>query len=55
MSRKESITLHGGKARRFRALKEQLEDKRGYNPTKPEVIGHLLAHYDGPHLDDDRR
>jgi len=51
----ESLTLYGGKAERFRELKEDLENRLGYEPTKPEVIGHLLYHYDGGLLEDDRR
>lgn len=48
----ESIKLHGGQARRFRELREDLEEELGYTPTRPRVIGHLLEHYDGPLLDD---
>jgi len=29
----ESLTLYGGKAERFRELKEDLEDRLGYEPT----------------------
>jgi len=49
----ESIKLHGGQARRFRELRDELEDQLGYEPTKPRVFGHLLEHYDGPHLNNE--
>jgi len=48
----ESLKLHGGQARRFRELREELEEELGYTPTKPRVVGHLLEHYGGPHLDE---
>jgi len=48
---RENIDLHGGQAQRFRDLRDALEDDLGYRPTKPRVVGHLLEHYDGPHLD----
>lgn len=51
---KESLTLHGGQARRFRELREDLTEELGYEPTKPRVLGHLLEYYDGPLLDDER-
>jgi len=45
---RENIDLHGGQAERFREIQDGLEDKLGYRPTKPRVVGHLLEHYDGP-------
>lgn len=52
---KESIhvQLHGGQARRFEQLKDDLEEKLGWEPTNTRVAGHLLEHYDGPLLEDD--
>lgn len=52
---KESLTLHGGQARRFRELRDDLQAELGYEPTKPRVMGHLLEHYAGPLLDDGDR
>jgi len=53
-SSRENISLYGGKADRFREFQDHLEDRLGYAPTKPEVVGHLIEHYDGP-LDEDLR
>jgi len=50
----ESLKLHGGQARRFRELREELEEELGYQPRKTRVFDHLLEHYDGPHLGDSR-
>mgnify|MGYP006288897427 CR=1 FL=1 len=50
-SSRESVDLYGGKARRFRELQDELEEELGYRPTKPETIGHLFEHYDGPLLE----
>lgn len=47
----EHLKLYGGQARRFRKLRDELEEELGYEPTNPRVLGHLLEHYDGPHLD----
>lgn len=49
---RENIDLYGGQAERFRELRDDLEARLGYEPTKPRVIGHLLEHYDGPLLDE---
>jgi len=48
---RENVDLYGGQARRFRDLRDALEEDLGYEPSKPRVVGHLLEHYDGPHLD----
>jgi len=53
MKRREDLTLYGGQAERFRDLREELERRLGYEPTKPRTLGHLLEHYDGPLLDED--
>jgi len=50
----ENLKLHGGQARQFRRLQEELEDELGYEPRKTRVFDHLLEHYDGPLLDDRR-
>lgn len=42
----ESVTLYGGKARRFREVKEALEERRGWEPNNAEVVAHLLADFD---------
>jgi hypothetical protein len=52
---REDVALYGGKAEVFRTLRGELEDRLGYRPTKPETVGHLIEHYDGPLLDDGRR
>jgi len=52
---REDVALYGGKAEVFRALRDELEDRLGYRPTKPETVGHLIEHYDGPLLDEDAR
>lgn len=49
---RESIDLYSGQARRFRELRDGLEQELGYQPTKPRVVGHLLEHYDGPLLEE---
>jgi len=48
----EHVQMHGGQARQFRKLADDLEGKLGYEPTNTRVLGHLLEHYDGPLLDD---
>lgn len=45
------IKLHGGKAERFEEIKTQLQERLGYEPTNPEVIGVLMSMYGG----DDRQ
>jgi len=54
-TQREDVALYGGKAEVFRELQDELEDRLGYRPTKPETIGHLIEHYDGPLLDDEGR
>lgn len=39
------IKLYGGKGKRFEAIKEDLTNVLGYEPSNPEVIGFLLARY----------
>jgi len=52
-TQREDVALYGGKAEVFRELQDELEDRTGYEPTKPEVVGHLIEHYDGPLLEED--
>lgn len=42
-SQKEPVTLYGAKAERFREIKEELTEERGYEPTNPEVVGFLMG------------
>jgi len=37
------VTLTGGKAERFRRLRDGLEEQLGYRPSRPEVVGLLMA------------
>jgi len=41
-----SVTLYGGKARRFREVSDVLEDRRGWEPDNAEVVAYLLAQFD---------
>lgn len=45
-STKEPITLYGSKAERFREIKSTLTDRLGYEPTNPEVVGHMMGEVD---------
>lgn len=47
------IKLYGEKAERFEAIKSEMSEKQGYEPTNPEVIGLLLATYNGTQLSRD--
>lgn len=40
------VTLYGPKADRFEEIQSELEDDLGYEPTRPEVIGQLMAEWD---------
>jgi len=37
------VTLTGEKAHRFQELRDRLEEQLGYEPTRPEVVGLLMA------------
>jgi hypothetical protein len=50
-TRKEPLTLYGGKADRFREIRDQLEDELGYRPSKPETIGILMSQWPPEDLD----
>ena len=41
-TQKEHITLSGGKARRFREIKDRLEAEFGYEPSNPDVVAELM-------------
>lgn len=41
------IKLYGSKSERFEAIKAELTEELGYEPTNPEVIGLIMAEYDG--------
>jgi len=41
-----SVTLYGGKARRFREIKDTLEDRRGWEPDNSEVVAALMVRFD---------
>lgn len=42
------IKLYGDKGKRFEEIKTSMKNEWGYEPTNPEVIGHLMATYDRP-------
>lgn len=42
------IKLYGDKGKRFEEIKTAMTNEWGYEPTNPEVIGHLMAAYDHP-------
>jgi hypothetical protein len=37
------IKLYGDKEERFEYLKSRIEEEMGYEPSNPEVIGHIMA------------
>lgn len=39
------VKLYGTKGERFEAIKADLQDELGYEPTNPEVVGILMARY----------
>lgn len=39
------IPLHGERAERFREIRAQMEENRGYRPSRPEVVGELIRIY----------
>jgi hypothetical protein len=45
MSRTQ-ITLHGDRSELFRDIRDDLEEEFGYRPSRPEVVGYLMADYD---------
>lgn len=42
----ESVTAYGGKAERFREVKEEIEEVRGWEPSNSEVLAVLLGEFD---------
>lgn len=41
------IKLYGSKAERFEAIKRELTQQLGYEPSNPEVVGILMSSYPG--------
>lgn len=41
------IKLYGSKSELFEGIKEDLEEELGYEPTNPEVLGLIMAEYEG--------
>lgn len=39
------IKLYGPKAARFEAIKAELAEEMGYEPTNPEIVGVLMSRY----------
>lgn len=42
----ESITLYGGKAKRFREIQQHIEEERGWEPSNSEVLAVLMSDFD---------
>ncbi len=42
---KEQIKLHSDRAERFRRIREDLTEKLGYQPSKSETVGLVMACY----------
>lgn len=42
------IKLYGSKGARFEQLKAEFGQQLGYEPSNPEVVGLLMAHYSPP-------
>lgn len=40
------IKLRSSKGERFERIKRQLSEEMGYEPTNPEVLGIIMAHYE---------
>lgn len=40
-----SISLYGDRADRFEEIRDQLEERLGYRPERPEALGHLMAEW----------
>jgi hypothetical protein len=38
----ERIKLHSGREQRFQEIKENLEERLGYEPSNPRVVDELL-------------
>jgi len=39
------IKLYGSKGDRFQVIKSNLNDQWGFEPSNPEVLGHLMVKY----------
>jgi hypothetical protein len=42
----ECIKLYGEKEELFNEIHDEIEDQYGYRPSKPEVVGVLMAAFD---------
>ena len=40
------IKLYGSKSDRFEEIKERMEERLGYEPSNPEVVGLIMATYE---------
>ena len=40
------IKLYGSKSDRFEEIKETMEERLGYEPSNPEVVGLIMAAYE---------
>lgn len=40
------IKLYGSKSDRFEEIKERMEERLGYEPSNPEVVGLIMAAYE---------
>jgi len=41
----ESITLYGDKAELFREIKEEMSDRKGFEPGNAETVAELMANW----------
>lgn len=41
----ERIKLHGGRGDRFAEIREELEERLGYEPSNTEVVGRLMEEW----------
>lgn len=39
------IKLYGSKGERFEQIKDEITKRYGYEPSNPELVGILMAHY----------
>ena len=42
---RESITLYGGRAERFREIKSEIEESLGYEPSNAESLGLIMSEW----------
>jgi len=53
-SKRQDITVRGGRAEKLEEIKESIEQELGYGVTWPHVLDELLEDYDGQHWEADR-